>query len=89
MSTIAFTKYSNERCLLIQDINELERRSRDADLHIAKYDFLSQNHNCRFYKTEKKAWVLEKMKLESALEERYYKLRQLVNDYRSAIKIEI
>jgi len=89
VTSTSFNQYTNERSLLIQDINELERRLHDATLHIAKYDFLLQNHICRLYKTEKESWELEKLKIESALEEKHSRLRQLVSDHHSAAHIKI
>ena len=89
MISTSFTNYKNERSLLIQEINELERRFCDTNLHIAKYDLLLQNHVNPFYKKEKESWELEKLKLESALEEKYNQLRRVASDYHSAARIKI
>lgn len=88
-TSTSFTNYRNERSLLIQDINELEQRLHDANLHIDKYELLLQNHVNPFYKKEKESWELEKLKIESALEEKRSQLRQLVSDYHSAAHIKI
>ena len=89
MTSTTFTDYRDNRSLLIQDINELERRLHDTNLHIDKYELLLQNHVNPFYKKEKESWELEKLKIESALEEKRSRLRQLVRDHHSAAHINI
>ena len=89
LTSTTFTDYRNKRSLLVQEINELERRLCDTNLHIAKYDLLLQNHVNPFYSREKESWELEKLKLESALEEKYNQLRRVASDYHSAVCIKI
>ena len=82
-----FHEYRNERSFLTRNINELERRKVEAELHLkTNKEKLSSIENISvFVVIENRYWEKELAKLEVAIEEYYEQLRELTKKNREYI----
>ena len=82
-----FAEYRNERSFLVRNINELERRKKDAQLHLDtnNKNLAHLDHISVFTLAENRYWENEILKLDIAIEENYEQLRELTRKNREYV----
>ena len=89
LSIRRFIEFRNERAFLVRNINELERRKVEAELHLKtnKEKLYSLESHSDFLYSENNHWEKELIKLEQAIADYYEQLRELTRKNREYIDV--